>query len=336
MDPRLAPSLILLSRHDLTALMPFGEYVEAVADAFRMHAEGRSTLPPPMHIPADGGGFHVKAGRLPIGPGHTAIKVNSNFPNNRATHGLPTIQGAILLFDTSTGSPVALLDSIEVTIKRTGAATAVAARYLARPESQVATIWGCGTQGRIQLAALRHVLDVRRVFLVDQEAAAAEAFAAEIANEGLDVDVPAKPRNAARASDVIVTCTSAHVPFLGAADVRSGTFIAAIGADNPEKNEIDPALMARARVVTDLTEQCSYMGDLHHAIRAGTMQATDVHAELGQLVVGQKMGRTESHEITLFDSSGVGIQDVAASARAYELARKQGAGRSLSLSLSLA
>lgn len=331
MDPRLPPSLVVLSRHDLTALMPFGEYVEAVSDAFRMHAEGRSTLPSPMHIPADGGGFHVKAGSLPIGPGYTAIKINSNFPSNRATHGLPTIQGAILLFDTSTGSPVALLDSIEITIKRTGAATAVAARYLARPGSQVATIWGCGTQGRIQLAALRHTLDIRRVFLFDQDAATAEAFAAEIANEGLDVEVPTKPRHAARASDVIVTCTSARAPFLGATDVRSGTFIAAIGADNPDKNEIDPALMARVRVVTDLTEQCSYMGDLHHAIRAGTMQIADVYAELGDLVAGRKPGRTETHEITLFDGSGVGIQDVAASARAYELARKQGAGRSLSL-----
>lgn len=331
MDARLPPSLIVLSRQDLTTLMPFGEYVEAVAEAFRMHAEGRSTLPPPMHIPADSGGFHVKAGSLPIGPGYTAIKVNANFPNNRAKHGLPTIQGAILLFETSTGSPVALLDSIEITIKRTGAATAVAAHYLARPESQVATIWGCGTQGRIQLAALRHELDIRRVFLVDQDPAAAEAFASELAGKGLDVDVPTKPRNAARASDVIVTCTSSHQPFLGPADVRSGTFIAAIGADNPEKNEIDPVLMARARVVTDLTEQCSYMGDLHHAIRAGTMQATDVHGELGQLVAGHKPGRTESHEITLFDGSGVGIQDVAASARAYELARKKQAGRSLSL-----
>src|ERR1044072_5815711 len=147
MDAKPPPALIVLSRQDLTALMPFGEYVDAVADAFRMHAEGRSVLPPPMHIPADGGGFHVKAGSLPIGPGYAAFKVNGNFPDNRAKHDLPTIQGAILLFDTSTGSPVALLDSIEITVKRTGAATAVAAHYLARPESQVATIWGCGAQG---------------------------------------------------------------------------------------------------------------------------------------------------------------------------------------------
>ena len=328
---RLPPPLIVLSRDDLTALMPFGDYVDAVSEAFRMHAEGRSALPPPMHIAADGGGFHVKAGSLPIGLGYAAFKVNANFPGNRAIHGLPTIQGAILLFDLSTGSPVALLDSIEITIKRTGAATAVFAHYLARPESHVATIWGCGVQARTQLAALRHALDIRRVFLFDLDAAAATAFAAELAGEGLDVDVPIKPHLAARASDVIVTCTPSHVPFLGPADVRAGTFIAAIGADNPEKNEIGPALMAKARVVTDLTEQCSYMGDLNHAIRGGTMQVADVHAELGELVAGRRPGRIEAHEITLFDGCGVGIQDVAASARAYELARKQNAGRSLSL-----
>src|SRR5215217_8183458 len=111
MEARPPPPLIVLSRQDLTALMPFGEYVDAIADAFRMHAQGRALLPPPMHIRAESGGFHVKAGLLPIGPGYAAFKVNANFPDNRPAHGLPTIQGAILLFDTSTGSPVALLDS---------------------------------------------------------------------------------------------------------------------------------------------------------------------------------------------------------------------------------
>src|SRR3954454_19527238 len=253
MDVKPSPQLIVLSRDDLAAVMPFSEYVDAVADAFRMHSLGGAILPPPMHIPTPSGGFHVKAGLLPIGPGYAAFKVNGNFPGNRQQHGLPTIQGGILLFDASTGSPVALLDSIEITIKRTGAATAVAAHYLARPESRVATIFGCGVQARIQLAALRHALDIRQVFLVDKDAASAEGFAAEVTHQGLDVDVPVKPRKAALASDVIVTCTPAHEPFLSAADVRSGTFVAAIGADNPEKSEIDPALMAKARVTTDVT-----------------------------------------------------------------------------------
>jgi alanine dehydrogenase len=331
MDVKPTSNLLVLSREDLDGLVPFGEYVDAVADAFRMHAEGRAVLPAPMHIATEHGGFHVKAGLLPIGRGYAAFKVNGNFPENRELRGLPTIQGGIFLFDASTGSPVALLDSIEITIKRTGAATAVATRYLARPESRTVTIFGCGVQGRIQLTAVRHELDIRQVFLVDKDEAAAQAFASELAHEGLEVDVPSKPKKAALASDVIVTCTSSQAAYLGPADVRSGTFIAAVGADNPEKSEIEPALMKKARVVTDLTEQCSYMGDLHHAIRAGVLETADVHAELGDLVAVRKPGRTTPEEITLFDGSGVGIQDVAASVRAFALARKLNAGRSLSL-----
>jgi ornithine cyclodeaminase/alanine dehydrogenase-like protein (mu-crystallin family) len=320
-------SITILAGDDLAALMRFGDYVDAVADAFRLHSEGRAVLPPPMHIPADSGGFHVKAASL---GGYVAVKTNSNFPGNRR-HGLSTIQGAILLFEAANGVLLAMIDSIEITIKRTGAATAVAARYLARPESHVAMIFGCGTQARVQLAALQHHLDIQRVFLSDKDASVAEAFASEIARAGLDVDVPAKPQRAARASDVIVTCTSSHTPFLGPTDVRAGTFIAAIGADNPEKSEIEPALMAKARIVTDLTEQCSYMGDLNHAIRAGAVQAADVHAELGELVIGRKAGRTTPEEITIFDGCGLGIQDVAASARAYELARERDAGVRIAL-----
>src|ERR1043165_8979217 len=159
---QLCQPLILLSRRDLAALMPFGAYVDAIAEAFRLHAQGRTVLPAPMHVPAEAGGFHVKAGGLPSGPGYVAFKVNANFPNNRITNGLPTIQGAILLFNSNTGSPVALLDSIEITIKRTGAATAVAARHLARPESRVATIVGCGEQGGGPLEALRQGVSHRR------------------------------------------------------------------------------------------------------------------------------------------------------------------------------
>jgi len=321
--------IAILARDDLAALMRFGDYVDAVADAFRLHSEGRAVLPPPMHIPADGGGFHVKAASL---GGYVAVKTNSNFPGNRR-HGLPTIQGAILLFEAANGVLLAMIDSIEITIKRTGAATAVAARYLARPDSRTATICGCGAQGRVQLEALRHEFDIRRVFLFDNDRAAAEQFAAEIAAEGaLDVEVAAMLRDATLQSDVIVTCTTAHAPYLGVADVRPGTFIAAIGADNPEKSEIEPALMAQARVVTDVTAQCAVMGDLHHAIRAGAMRDADVHAELGELVSGRKLGRTTPDEIAIFDGCGLGIQDVAASARAYELARQRDAGARIDLS----
>ena len=324
--PLRANEITVLSHTDLAALMQFGDYVEAVAQAFRLHAEGQSVLPPPMHIPAEGGGFHVKAAHL---GGYVAVKTNSNFPDN-PRRGLPTIQGAILLFEAG-GALLALVDSIEITIKRTGAATAVATRYLARPDSRTATICGCGAQARVQLEALRHGLEIRRVFVFDSDPRAAEAFAAEITKQGLDVEVPNTLRAATSESDVIVTCTTAHQPFLGIADVRPGTFVAAIGADNPEKSEIEPALMAKSRAVTDVRALCAVMGDLHHAVRAGAMTEADVHAELGELVAGRRPGRTSPDEITLFDGCGVGIQDVAAAARAFELARERGSGARIGL-----
>jgi alanine dehydrogenase len=330
---RTASPFIVLSRDDLAALVPFTEYVDAVADAFRLHAQGRAILPSPMYMPAQGGGFHVKAGQLPIGPGFAAFKVNANFPDNRAKRSLPTIQGAILLFDAGSGTPLALLDSIEITIKRTGAATAVAARYLARPDGRTATICGCGAQGQAQLEALRHQRDIRRVFVFDRDAAAAARFAEQIpAQQNLAVEVATTLRSATRESDLIATCTTSHAPLLGPGDVRPGTFIAAIGADNPQKSEIAPDLMQQARVVADVSAQCAVMGDLHHAIRAGVMTQADVHAELGELVIGRKPGRSNDDEITIFDGCGVGIQDVAAAARAFELACKHRAGSRIAMS----
>lgn len=325
--------IILLSRTDLQSLMQFGDYVDAVAEAFRMHAEGRAISQPPLHVLAEEGGFHVKAASLPFGPGYVAVKTNANFPNNRHRAGLPTIQGAILLFGSANGTPLALLDSIEITIKRTGAATAIAARYLARPESQVATICGCGDQGRIQLEALRQSLKIKRVFAWDIDKATATAYARDMSDRhGVEVSIAADLRDATIQSDVIVTCTTSKSPYLGTDHVRPGTFIAAIGADNPEKSEILPELMARARVVTDVTAQGVAMGDLHHAIADGAMTAEAVSADLGELITGRKKGRMNADEITLFDSTGTGIQDVAAAARAYERAHERGVGSRISLS----
>jgi ornithine cyclodeaminase/alanine dehydrogenase-like protein (mu-crystallin family) len=190
-----------------------------------------------------------------------------------------------------------------------------------------ATISGCGEQGGIQLTALRHVLDLRRAFAWDLDPAVSRAFATRTAAEaGMEVKPVSRLDEATRASDVIVTCTTSREPFLGIEDVRPGTFVAAVGADNPAKNEIKPELMASATVVVDMLKQAVFIGDVNHAIRAGAMTAEDVHAELGSLVSGNKPGRRNAGEITIFDSTGTGIQDVAAAARAYELARDRGLG----------
>jgi alanine dehydrogenase len=180
---------------------------------------------------------------------------------------------------------------------------------------------------------VRHALKIERVFGWDVDRAAADAFAHEMAKQhGIDAGAVSNLADATRQSDVVVTCTSSTAPYLGPDHIRPGTFIAAVGADNPEKSEILPELMAGAVVVADVAAQAITMGDTHHAIRNGVMTADAIRAELGELITGRKAGRTGASEITLFDSTGTGIQDVAAAARAYERAREQGAGSRVSLS----
>ncbi|MGC1972514.1 MAG: ornithine cyclodeaminase family protein [Pseudolabrys sp.] len=319
-------AILILSSKDLQTVMRFDDYVDAVAEAFRMLAEGRCESPVPLQVSVTDGTFHAKAASLPVGPGYVAVKVNGNFPDNRSRHGLPTIQGAVFLADANNGRPLALLDSIEITRQRTAAATSVATQYLARPDSRTATICGCGEQGRIQLMALRHKLDLTQVFAWDIDSQISRRFSAEMAELGITVTAIDDLREGTLVSDAIVTCTSSHKPFLGFEDVRPGTFVAAVGADNPQKSEIKPELMAKAAVIVDVLQQSIVMGDMHHAINAGVMTPSDVRAELGTLIAQHRPGRLADDEITIFDSSGTGVQDVAAAARAYELARNRDLG----------
>jgi ornithine cyclodeaminase/alanine dehydrogenase-like protein (mu-crystallin family) len=323
---------LVLTRRDVAAVLDLDACIAAVERAFA--AYGAGTVRPPLvaghHV--DGGGFHVKAATLGLDRLYFAVKVNANFPRNRDRLGLPTIQGALALFDATDGRVLALLDSIEITALRTAAATAVAAKWLARRVASVVTVCGCGVQGRVQLRALARVRTLRRVFAWDSEIARAAAFAAEMASVlGVPVLVAPVLREATLESDVVLTCTTATRWFLGRADVRPGTFIAAVGADNEHKQELEPELLAASTVVADVLEQSATIGDLHHALAAGVMARDAVHAELGEVVAGRKAGRRAGDEIIVFDSTGTALQDVAAAAVVYERARAAGAGVHVSL-----
>jgi len=310
------------------------ECIEAVERAFLRHAR-QETIPPGVlsaHVP--GGGFHVKsAGLLDAADGRPvfAAKVNANFPGNPDRNGLPTIQGVIALFDAADGRLLALLDSIEITSLRTAAATAVAAKYLA-PDAGTVTICGCGEQARHQLRALACVRSLRRVMALDLDHERARRFASDMAAElQLDVTVIRDPDAAARDTAIWVTCTPAQRWFLGRAHVAAGAFVAAVGADNPEKQEVEPALLAASVVVADVLEQCATMGDLHHAIAAGLMRREDVRAELADVVSGRKPGRLSPDEIVVFDSTGTALEDVAAATLVYERGRSSSAGLTVDL-----
>jgi alanine dehydrogenase len=312
---------LLLTRRDVAALLTIEECTSAVERVFKLYGEGKTLPPGVLGVHAQDGGFHIKAGILKLGRPYFAAKINANFPQNSTRFGLPLIQGVIVLCDAENGRPLALMDSIEITIQRTGAATAVAAKYLARPDSQTLTICGCGNQGRVSFSALHDLFSFEEVFAYDLDHAQAERFASELSGE-----TPAKAtavsdlEKAVRESDIIVTCSPAKQFFLKKAWVRPGTFIAAVGADSENKQELEPTLLIQSKLVVDMLEQAASIGELHHSIESNLMTKADVHAELGEVVAGLKPGRSSSDEITIFDSTGMALQDVIVAAAVYEKA----------------
>ncbi|HYV03165.1 MAG TPA: ornithine cyclodeaminase family protein [Blastocatellia bacterium] len=324
---------LLLKRHEIAALLNIEECMQAVEQAFKLYAEGKTTAPGVLGIPARDGGFHIKAGVLELGRTYFAAKTNANFPQNMRRFGLPLIQGIIVLCDGENGYPLALMDSMEITIIRTGAATGVAAKYLARTDAHVATICGCGNQGRISLRAIAKVRDLSRAYAWDIDQSQARRFADELSRE-LNIEVGPVDDLAAAVgeSDICVTCTPSKEYFLKREYVSRGTFIAAVGADSEDKQELDPALIGSNKVVVDLLEQCASIGELHHALNHGLLTKQEVHAELGEVITGKKAGRTSEEEIITFDSTGTALQDVAAAAIVYERAVSTNMGRMTCLS----
>jgi ornithine cyclodeaminase/alanine dehydrogenase len=312
---------LLLSRSEVARLLTMPECIDAIEKMFRRLGEGK--LPPPgiLGIKSKQGGLHIKAGLLPGERDFIVAKLNTNFPRNRAEHDLPTIQGLIMVCDGENGRPLAVMDSIDITIKRTAAASAVAAKYLARPDSSIATICGCGQQAAAQLSAIRAVLPLTRIYAFDSDPAAAKNFAAALAPQlPISIEPTHDLRSALDRSDICITCTTATEFFVRKEEVRPGMFIAAVGADDSHKQEIDPAVMASAKVAADSLEQACTIGDTHHAIRAGLMRQEDVYAELCEIVAGKRPGRTNSDEITIFDSTGIALEDAVTAAAVYKKA----------------
>ncbi len=319
--------LILLRRSETEELLSLTECIDAIEKVFRWQGQKKFSRPGILALKTPNGGLHVKTAALPGQKNYIAAKLNTNFADNRIRFGLPTIQGVILLCDADNGQPLAILDSIGITQQRTAAATAVAAKYLARNDSSIATICGCGVQGGAQLCALSIVLPLSKVYAFDVDESASSKFAERLSTE-LEVDIETTPAlsSAIHNSDVCVTCTTAKKFFVRKEDIAPGTFIAAVGADDAHKQEIDASLMARAKVVADSVEQCCTIGDTHHAIANGLMRKEDVYAELCEIIAGEKIGRASDDEIIVFDSTGVAIEDAAAAVAIYEKARDAGIG----------
>jgi ornithine cyclodeaminase/alanine dehydrogenase len=317
---------LLLTKKDVTKLLSYSECVTIVEEAFRRHGQKKSLKPMLMHVDADGGEFHVKAGGLVFDKTYFGLKLGGAFFENATRFNMPTIQGQILLNDGENGYPLSILDSQEITKKRTGAATAVAAKYLARKNSDTVTICGTGLQARQQLLALCTVFPIKKAYIFGRNFIKAETLANTLSAElGLNVIATQSLAEALSQSQICVTCTNAKDYFVRREDLPPGLFIAAVGADSPGKQEIDPQILFHSKIVVDILHQCVQVGELQHAIVLG-MTPDEVHADLAEIILGEKPGRTSEEEIILFDSTGTALQDVAAAVAVYKKALELGVG----------
>ena len=320
------PTLVLTGTQ-VAALLDLDACIAAVEEAVRLLALGQTMKPGVLGVHAAAGGFHIKAAGLTLKRPYFVAKTNANFPGNPARHGLPTIMGTLVLHDADDGRPLAVMDSMTLTAIRTAAATAVAAKHLANPDAETAALVGCGIQGAWQARAVNRVRPLAKLFCLDADAGRARALADTMARElGIAAEPAGSLREAAKQSHILITCTTAKKAFVGPKDVAKGAFVAAVGADNPEKQEITPQLLAEAALITDSTEQCAAIGDLHHAIAAGVLKPIHVRAELGEVIAGLKPGRKSAEETVVFDSTGIAVEDAAAAAIVYERAVERGLG----------
>jgi len=306
-------SPLILSEINLRARVPLdAAALDVVEAAFARLAQGGVVMPPvlSMHLPDVNGEVDVKTAFVPGLQGF-AVKISPGFFDN-PSRGLPSTSGLMVVLDAQTGQVRAvLLDNGYLTDIRTAAAGGIAARHLSRPDASCAAIFGAGLQARLQLQALRMVRPIRQAVIWARDRTRAQALAAELDTTDMTVRATADPAEAAASADIIVTTTPATQPILRADWLQPGQHVTAMGSDQPGKNELDPACLARADLyVADRASQTCLMGELRAAIEAGTHDGTAV-PELGQIIARTHPGRTDPDQITICDLTGTGVQDTA-------------------------
>jgi ectoine utilization protein EutC len=324
------PSMIILTEAELRRLVPLDrDAVACVENAFVALATKAVAMPPILRldIPENHGEVDVKTAYVP-GLDSFAIKISPGFFDNPKI-GLPSVNGMMVVLSARTGLIEALLlDNGYLTDIRTAAAGAVAAKHLARPDAESAAIYGAGAQARLQLEALTLVRPVKSARLwarrIDQARAAATALGERL---GIAVAAVERPEEAADQADIVVTTTPASAPIVRAEWLHAGQHVTAMGSDAEHKNELAPEILRRADLyVADSLAQVRRLGELHHAIAAGSVAADRTFPELGAVVAGKAQGRPSAAALTVCDLTGAGVQDTAIATLALARARASGVG----------
>jgi len=325
--------LRFLSADDVARALPMRETIEAMKRAYARLSAGEVVVPPrPQFALVDPPGHALVMPAYVPAEGRLGVKIVTLVPANR-DRGLPLIQALVVLVDTTTGSPLAVMDGAALTAIRTGAGSGAATDLLARADASRAALLGAGVQGLTQLEAVCAVRPIARARVFDPDAAAARAFADAMGRRlGIAVEPAASPAEAMAGADVVCTATTASEPVFDDADVAAGAHINAVGAYRPPGREVPAATVCRARVVVDARAAAlEEAGDIVVPIRDGLIGPDHIAAEIGEIVAGTKPGRRSEDEITFFKSVGVAVQDVAAAGVALANAQRLGLGTEVTL-----
>ncbi|MFC1907827.1 ornithine cyclodeaminase family protein [Chloroflexota bacterium] len=317
------PTLLALGRRDIEELLTLGEALRVVERAFRLIAEGKAIMPPKLYLdlPDYHGDFRAMPACI---DGIAGVKWVCAYPNNRKQN-LPSVLATIILCDPHNGCPIAIMDGTHITNIRTGAAGGIAVKYLAKRDSSIIGIIGAGTQAKTQLLAISEVLPgIEEVKVYDQHKSTQLRYSEEMTSK-LDINVhPVTTIQEATKAHVIVTTTPSTKPLVSQQYIGPGTHINAIGADAKGKQELEADLLKKAKIVVDDMEQASHSGEINVPLSKGTISAQQVYGTLGEIVVNQKKGRENDEEITIFDATGLAIQDIICARLVYEKAKERG------------
>jgi len=319
----IASEVLLLGRREIEELLSMGEALKAVEQSFRLQTEGKTIMPPKVYLnlPQYQGDFRAMPAYV---DGAAGMKWVSVYPDNWR-QSLPSIVATIILCDPSTGYPLAVMDATYITNIRTGAAGGIAVKYLARRDSTIIGFVGAGVQAKTQLLAIIEVLpQIKEVKVFDLNWDISQKYADEMmAKLGINIH-PVETIQDATEADIVVTTTPSRKPVVKKQYIKPGTHINAIGADAKGKQELEADLLRSGKIIVDDIEQASHSGEINVPLSGGIMKIEDIYGTLGEVVANVKKGREDNEEITIFDSTGLAIEDVACAKIVYEKAKKRG------------
>lgn len=318
---------LFLNEKEIKGILTMDDTLKAVEMAFRAKGQGSLQMPPKMYLY-----YESHNGDLRVMPSYipsldiSGVKVVNVHPNNPKKYHLPSVMATILLVDPANGYPIGVFDGTWITTMRTGAASGIASKYLARKDASVLALIGAGAQAETQLEAVLKVRKIKRVKVYDIIRVISQRFVKKYKNIGLDFEICNTVQSCVKDADIICTVTPVRKPIVKSAWVKDGAHINAMGADAPGKEELEPALVKRSKIVIDDWEQASHSGEINVPLAKGIISKKDIYAEIGEVVTGKKKGRPSPNAITIFDSTGLGVQDLVTTHFVFKMAKRKRLG----------